>query len=338
MERVRDRMKHILNRLINQESITTEEARNVLVNISEGKYNQSQIASFLTVYMMRNITLEELQGFRDALLDLCIPVDISDFNAIDLCGTGGDGKNTFNISTLASFITAGAGVKVAKHGNYGVSSASGSSNVMEALGVKFTNNTDVLKNTLDKAGICVMHAPLFHPAMKNVAPIRRELGVKTFFNMLGPMVNPAFPKNQMVGVFNLELQRLYGYLYQNTDKNYSIVHALDGYDEISLTGKTKIITNQSEIMLEPTDLGLIQIQQSDIFGGDTVESSAKIFKSIIAGKGTEAQNNVVCANAGLAIATVNNISHQDGFNLAKESLANGKAKQSLEQLIELSNK
>ena len=338
MERVRDRMKHILNRLINQESITTEEARNVLVNISEGKYNQSQIASFLTVYMMRNITLEELQGFRDALLDLCIPVDISDFNAIDLCGTGGDGKNTFNISTLASFITAGAGVKVAKHGNYGVSSASGSSNVMEALGVKFTNNTDVLKNTLDKAGICVMHAPLFHPAMKNVAPIRRELGVKTFFNMLGPMVNPAFPKNQMVGVFNLELQRLYGYLYQNTDKNYSIVHALDGYDEISLTGKTKIITNQSEIMLEPTDLGLVQIQQSDIFGGDTVESSAKIFKSIIAGKGTEAQNNVVCANAGLAIATVNNISHQDGFNLAKESLANGKAKQSLEQLIELSNK
>ena len=288
--------------------------------------------------MMRNITLEELQGFRDALLDLCIHVDISDFNAIDLCGTGGDGKNTFNISTLASFITAGAGVKVAKHGNYGVSSASGSSNVMEALGVKFTNNTDVLKNTLDKAGICVMHAPLFHPAMKNVAPIRRELGVKTFFNMLGPMVNPAFPKNQMVGVFNLELQRLYGYLYQNTDKNYSIVHALDGYDEISLTGKTKIITNQSEIMLEPTDLGLVQIQQSDIFGGDTVESSAKIFKSIIAGKGTEAQNNVVCANAGLAIATVNNISHQDGFNLAKESLANGKAKQSLEQLIELSNK
>ena len=235
-------MKQILNRLINQESISAEEARNVLVNISEGQYNQSQIASFLTVYMMRNITLEELKGFRDALLDLCIPVDISEFNAIDLCGTGGDGKDTFNISTLASFITAGAGVKVAKHGNYGVSSASGSSNVMEALGVKFTNNIDVLKNTIDKAGICVMHAPLFHPAMKNVAPIRRELGVKTFFNMLGPMVNPAFPKNQMVGVFNLELQRLYGYLYQNTDKNYSIVHALDGYDEISLTGKTKIIT------------------------------------------------------------------------------------------------
>ncbi|PSG90847.1 anthranilate phosphoribosyltransferase [Aurantibacter aestuarii] len=329
-------MKQILNRLINQESISAEEARNVLVNISEGQYNQSQIASFLTVYMMRNITLEELQGFRDALLDLCIPVDISEFNAIDLCGTGGDGKDTFNISTLASFITAGAGVKVAKHGNYGVSSASGSSNVMEALGVKFTNNIDVLKNTIDKAGICVMHAPLFHPAMKNVAPIRRELGVKTFFNMLGPMVNPAFPKNQMVGVFNLELQRLYGYLYQNTDKNYSIVHALDGYDEISLTGKTKIITNSSEVMLEPSDLGLKQIQQSDIFGGDSVESSANIFKNIISGQGTEAQNNVVCANAGLAIATVNNISHKDGFELAKQSLESGRAKQSLEKLIELS--
>ena len=329
-------MKHILNRLINQESISSEEAKHVLVNISEGQYNQSQIASFLTVYMMRSITLEELQGFRDALLELCIPVDLSNFNAIDLCGTGGDGKDTFNISTLASFITAGAGVKVAKHGNYGVSSASGSSNVMEALGVKFTNDVDILKRTIDEAGICVMHAPLFHPAMKNVAPIRRELGVKTFFNMLGPMVNPSFPKNQMVGVFNLELQRLYGYLYQNTDKNYSIVHALDGYDEISLTGQTKIISNKSEIMLSPSDLGLEQIEQSEIFGGATVEAAAITFKNIIEGKGTNAQNNVVCANAGLAIATVNGISHNEGFELAKESLVNGKAKASLEKLIELS--
>lgn len=330
-------MKHILNRLINQESISSEEAKNVLVNISEGLYNQSQIASFLTVYMMRSITIEELQGFRDALLELCIPVDLADFNAIDLCGTGGDGKDTFNISTLASFITAGAGVKVAKHGNYGVSSASGSSNVMEALGVKFTNDVDKLKRSIDKAGICVMHAPLFHPAMKNVAPIRRELGVKTFFNMLGPMVNPAFPKNQMVGVFNLELQRLYGYLYQKTDKNYSIVHALDGYDEISLTGQTKIVSNKSEIMLSPSDLGLEQIEQSQIFGGDSVESAAKIFKNIIENKGTEAQNNVVCANAGLAIATVKGISHNEGFELAKESLTNKKAKLCLQKLIELSN-
>lgn len=330
-------MKELLNRLINHESISSEEAKNVLVNISEGQYNTSQIASFLTVYMMRSITLEELQGFRDALLELCIAIDLTDFNAIDLCGTGGDGKNTFNISTLASFVTAGAGVKVAKHGNYGVSSASGSSNVMEALGVKFTNDEATLQKCIDEAGICVLHAPLFHPAMKNVAPIRRELGVKTFFNMLGPMVNPSFPKNQMVGVFNLELQRLYGYLYQKTDKNYSIVHALDGYDEISLTGSTKVITNSSELMLDPCDLKLDTLEQSEIFGGDTVAEAAKIFEAIINGKGTDAQNNVVCANAGLAIATVEGISHSEGFERAQESLQSGKAKSSLNQLIALTN-
>ena len=329
-------MKQLLNRLINQESISSEEAKQVLVNISKGDYNQSQIASFLTVYMMRSITLEELKGFRDALLELCLPIDLTDFNAIDLCGTGGDGKDTFNISTLSSFVTAGAGVKVAKHGNYGVSSACGSSNVMEYLGIKFSNDEDFLKQSIDKAGICVLHAPLFHPAMKNVAPIRRELGVKTFFNMLGPMVNPSFPKNQIVGVFNLELLRLYGYLYQNTDKNYSIVHALDGYDEISLTGKTKVISNHSETLFSPEDLGVQQIKQSDIFGGNTIEDSAKIFLNVINGKGTEPQNNVVCANAGLAIATSNQIEHKDGFELAKESLLSGKAKHCLDKLIELS--
>ncbi len=329
-------MKQLLNRLINHESISSEEAKQVLVNISEGLYNQNQIASFLTVYMMRSITLEELRGFRDALLELCIAIDLKDFNAIDLCGTGGDGKDTFNISTLSSFVTAGAGVNVAKHGNYGVSSACGSSNVMEYLGIKFSSDEDFLKRCIDKTGICVLHAPLFHPAMKNVAPIRRELGVKTFFNMLGPMVNPSFPKNQMVGVFNLELQRLYGYLYQQTDKNYSIVHALDGYDEISLTGKTKVISNTTETMFSPEDLGVKQIQQGDIFGGNTVKGAANIFINVIGGKGTEAQNNVVCANAGLAIATSKQISHQDGFNLAKESLLSGKAKSTLNKLIELS--
>ncbi|MFT5216186.1 MAG: anthranilate phosphoribosyltransferase [Glaciecola sp.] len=329
-------MKQLLNRLINHESISSKEAKQVLVNISEGEYNQNQIASFLTVYMMRSITLEELRGFRDALLELCIAIDLKDFNAIDLCGTGGDGKDTFNISTLSSFVTAGAGVNVAKHGNYGVSSACGSSNVMEYLGIKFSSDEDFLKRCIDKTGICVLHAPLFHPAMKNVAPIRRELGVKTFFNMLGPMVNPSFPKNQMVGVFNLELQRLYGYLYQQTDKNYSIVHALDGYDEISLTGKTKVISNTTETMFSPEDLGVKQIQQGDIFGGNTVKDAANIFINVIGGKGTEAENNVVCANAGLAIATSKQISHQDGFNLAKESLLSGKAKSTLNKIIELS--
>jgi anthranilate phosphoribosyltransferase len=329
-------MKAILNRLINHESISSDEAKEVLVNISKGAYNQSQIASFLTVYMMRNITLQELRGFREALLELCIPVDLSDYNTIDLCGTGGDGKDTFNISTLASFVTSGAGIHVAKHGNYGVSSACGSSNVMEYLGVKFSNNPDFLKSSIEKAGICILHAPLFHPAMKNVAPIRRELGVKTFFNMLGPMVNPAFPNNQMVGVFNLELLRLYAYLYQNTNINYSIVHALDGYDEISLTGNTKIVTNRQEQILAPQDLGLDNLDQNSIHGGNSIESAAKIFLNVISGHGTEAQQNVVCANAGLAIATVKGMSHQDGFDLAKESLISGKAKKSLETLIQLS--
>lgn len=329
-------MKNLLNRLINHEHISSQEAKQVLVNISNGMYNPSQIASFLTVFMMRSITIDELKGFRDALLELCIAVNLKDFNAIDLCGTGGDGKDTFNISTLASFITAGAGVNVAKHGNYGVSSTCGSSNVMEYLGIKFSNDIDFLKRSIDKTGICVLHAPLFHPAMKHVAPIRRELGVKTFFNMLGPMVNPAFPKNQMVGVFNLELQRKYSYLYQSTNKNYSIVHALDGYDEISLTGKAKIISNNAEILFSPQDLGISTITQESIFGGSTVEASAKIFIDVINGKGTEQQNNVVCANAGLAIATTKQIDHKTGFELAKQSLFSGKAQASLNKLIALS--
>lgn len=329
-------MKQILNRLINQESISSEEAKHVLVNISKGDYNQSQIAAFLTVYMMRSVTINELQGFRDALLELCLHVDLDAYNGIDLCGTGGDGKDTFNISTLASFVTAGAGINVTKHGNYGVSSACGSSNVMEFLGIKFTSDINFLKRSLDAAGICVLHAPLFHPAMKNVAPIRKDLAVKTFFNMLGPMVNPAFPKNQLVGVFNLELLRMYSYLYQNTDINYTILHALDGYDEISLTGPTKVIRNASETMISPDFFGVNTLDQSAIYGGDSVETAAKIFTQILNGQGTDAQNNVVCANAAMAIATVNNSSVEDSFALAKESLLSGKAKTKFEKLVEIS--
>lgn len=329
-------MKNVLNRLIAHETISTEEAKQIIINISNDMYNPSQIACFLSVYLMRSITIEELRGFRDALLELCIPIDLSDYNAIDIVGTGGDGKNTFNISTLSSFITAGAGIHVSKHGNYGVSSTSGSSNVMEHLGVKFSNNKDFLKNCLDKSGICILHAPLFHPAMKNVAPIRKELGVKTFFNMLGPMVNPSFPKNQLLGVYNLEILRLYSFLYQKTDKNYNIVYALDGYDEISLTGKAKLISNHSETLFSPKDLGLKTIKPSEIFGGDSIKEAANLFVNIIDGKGTEAQNNVVCTNAGLAIATSRQIAHSEGFELAKESLLSGKAKQSLYKLIALS--
>lgn len=316
--------------------LSKEEAKNVLVNISNGSYNTSQIASFLTVYMMRSISIDELAGFREALLELCIRIDLSAYNTIDLCGTGGDGKDTFNISTLASFVAAGAGVKVAKHGNYGVSSVSGSSNVMEKLGIKFSNDTDFLEKCIDKAGICILHAPLFHPAMKNVGPIRKELAVKTFFNMLGPMVNPSFPKNQLVGVFNLELARMYAYLYQNTDTNFTILHSLDGYDEVSLTGPTKMITSKMEGMLYPEDFGVRIVLQSEIEGGTTIEESAQMFTNIISGKGSEAQNNVVCANAAMAIATVTKCSPLEGFQKAKESLLSGNGLVVLEKLKEFS--
>lgn len=329
-------MKNILNRLINHEVLSKEEAKNVLVNISNGSYNPSQIAAFLTVYMMRSISLDELAGFREALLELCVRIDLSAYNTIDLVGTGGDGKDTFNISTLASFITAGAGIKVTKHGNYGVSSISGSSNVMENLGIKFSNDKDFLEKCVDQAGICILHAPLFHPAMKNVGPIRKELGMRTFFNVLGPMINPSFPKNQLLGVFNLELARMYGYLYQNTDSNFTILHSLDGYDEVSLTGATKIITQSKEMMLNPSDFGVRQLLQSEIEGGKTIEESAQMFMNIISGKGTEAQNNVVCANAALAIATVNGNPILESFELAKESLLSGKALLALNKLKELS--
>ena len=328
-------MKHILSRLINHETISSEEAKQILINISKGNYNQSQIASFLTVFMMRSITLDELKGFRNALLELCVPVDLSAYNPIDLCGTGGDGKDTFNISTLSSFVTAAAGIPVAKHGNYGVSSACGSSNVLEFLGVTFTNDVKFLERAIDTAGICVLHAPLFHPAMKKIAHIRQGLGVKTFFNMLGPMVNPSAPKNQMVGVFNLELLRLYAYLYQDSDINYSIVHDLGGYDEISLTNTVKIVSNKSEVLFSAKDLGLKNNTQEAIFGGNTIAEASKIFKKIIEGQGSKAQNNVVCANAGLAIATAKKLTHIEGYELAKEALFSGKANQCLTKLIAL---
>jgi anthranilate phosphoribosyltransferase len=329
-------MKTILNRLINHEMLSAAEAKNVLVNISNGNYNPSQIASFLTVYMMRSISIEELSGFREALLELCLRIDLSAYNTIDLCGTGGDGKDTFNISTLASFVTAGAGIKVAKHGNYGVSSISGSSNVMETLGVKFSNDNEFLEKCVDQAGICILHAPLFHPAMKNVGPIRKELGVRTFFNMLGPMINPSFPKNQLVGVFNLELARIYGYLYQNTDRNFTILHSLDGYDEISLTCPTKFISNTKEGILNPDDFGVRSLIQTEIEGGKTIEASAEMFMEVISGKGTEAQNNVVCANAAMAIATVTQCTPLEGFETAKESLLSRKGLVALNKLQELS--
>ena len=327
-------MKDILNQLIEFKTLDRDTSYKVLIELAEGKYNNSQMAAFLTTYMMRPVTVNELEGFRDAMLDLCVRVEIEEYDAMDLCGTGGDGKDTFNISTLSSFIVAGAGQNVAKHGNNGVSSICGSSNLLQSLGYEFTNDVDELKSTLDRAGICFLHAPLFHPAMKNIAPIRRELGVKTFFNMLGPVVNPAFVKKQIVGVFNLELARLYGYLYRQTDKQFVILHALDGYDEISLTGSFKSISNQGEHLLGPADIGFDELDAEEIVGGKDISDSSKIFLDILKGNGTRAQRNVVVANAGYAIYAAN---QKDGIehsiNRAAESLDSGKAYETLKKFL-----
>ncbi len=328
-------MKNILSKLFQHKRLTRVEAKEILTNISNEVYNEAQIAAFITVYLMRSISVEELSGFRDALLELCLKVDLDGVPTIDLCGTGGDGKNTFNISTLSSFVVAGAGYKVAKHGNYGVSSKSGSSNVLEALGYKFTNDNDQLKRQLEATNLCFLHAPLFHPAMKAVGPIRRQLGIKTFFNMLGPMVNPSFPKYQMVGVFSLELARLYQYIFQQTDQKYAIVHALDGYDEISLTGNVKIKTNGWEKVLTPAQLGKKQLQPEQLFGGETVKEAAKIFTNILENKGTSAQVDAVAVNSGMAIHCIcPEKSIEDCVKEAEESIKNGQALKMFTGLIE----
>lgn len=325
-------MKDILNQLIEHKSLDRETARQILVKLAQGEYNESQIAAFLTVFLMRSITVEELQGFREAMLELCIPLDLSAYDPIDLCGTGGDGKDTFNISTLSSFIVAGAGQPVAKHGNNGVSSICGSSNLLAHFGYTFTNDKEEILRSMEESNICFLHAPLFHPAMKNVAPIRQQLGVKTFFNMLGPMVNPAFPNKQLVGVFSLELARLYAYLYQQTEKQFVILHALDGYDEISLTGSFKMISNAGEQVLSPADIGLKQLRPEEIRGGDTVEESARVFLKILQGEGTEAQESVVLANAGAALACGKGLSFTDALEEARESLRTGKALETFRKL------
>jgi len=332
-------MKDILNDLYEHKTLDKPTAQKVLRNLAQGEYNHSHIASFLTVYLMRSITVEELEGLRDAMLELCLPIDLQRYDAIDLCGTGGDGKDTFNISTTASFIVAGAGQNVAKHGNYGVSSVCGSSNLLAHFGYEFTDDKDELTRSLDEAGICFLHAPLFHPAMKNVAPIRKELGIKTFFNMLGPMVNPSFPAKQLVGVFSLDLARLYAYLYQLGDKDFIILHSLDGYDEISLTGPFKMISRQGEKILYPQDLGLSQWGQSELYGGQNIEESAQTFLNILEAKGSQAQKEVAIANAGMALFCANqNLGIEDAVANARESLESGKAYQKFKKLIGKPNK
>jgi anthranilate phosphoribosyltransferase len=327
-------MKQILNHLFENKTFTREQSRDILTIIAQGKYNNSQMAAFMTAYCMRSITVNELEGFRDAMLDLCLPIDLETDDLIDLCGTGGDGKDTFNISTLASFVVAGAGYKVAKHGNYGVSSGCGSSNVMEYLGYAFTNDSDKLKSSILNANICFLHAPLFHPAMKTVAPIRKELGVKTFFNMLGPLVNPAKPNNQLVGVYNLELARIYAYLYQKSPTKYTIVNALEGYDEVSLTCDFKTFSADGEKINSIEELGFERLDPRVITGGETVSESAAIFMNVLNGEGTKAQNNVVLANAALAIKTIHpQKTFADCFYEAEEALISKRALGSFKTLL-----
>ncbi|MDA3942423.1 MAG: anthranilate phosphoribosyltransferase [Bacteroidetes bacterium] len=328
-------MKAILEQLFQYQQLSYDQARDVLIRITAGQYNQPQIAAFMTAFIMRPPAVEELSGFRDALLGLCIPLKLTSEPAIDLCGTGGDGKNTFNISTLTAFVVAGAGQKVIKHGNYGVSSVSGSSNVLEALGYRFTNKESQLQKELDLAGICFLHAPLFHPSMKTVAPVRSALGVKTFFNMLGPLVNPAKPTYQLSGVFNLEIARKYQYIFQRGEQEATIVYSLDGYDECTLTAETRVLKTNQEFWLSPSDFGLSENQPTAIIGGNNSAEAAQLFLTILKGQGTEAQQNTVIANAALALQHFHNESLIDSVARARESLQDKKAFQIFKKLLEI---
>jgi anthranilate phosphoribosyltransferase len=329
-------MREILNHLFEHKTLTREEAERVLTNIAKGIYSESEIAAFLSVYLMRSITVEELTGFRDALLNLCIRIDLSEYETMDVCGTGGDGKDTFNISTLTAFVLAGAGIKIAKHGNYGVSSTCGSSNIMEYFGYKFSTDNGKLKNEIDKSGICFLHAPLFNPAMKNVAPVRKALKIKTFFNMLGPMVNPSFPTTQMTGVYSLELARLYNYLYQQSSMKYIIIFSLDGYDEVSLTSEFKYILNGVEQIESPENMNYKRALQSDLRGGGNIQESAKLFLKILKGEGTSTQFEVVTVNAQMAIKCYYpSKSFEECREISYESLLTGNAYRSFNKLIEL---
>lgn len=329
-------MKDTLNYLFAGNNLTKEEAHQILVHIAEGRFSDSEIASFLTVFRMRRITSEELSGFRQALLELCVAVDLSEYNTIDVVGTGGDGKDTFNISTLSAFVLAGAGIKVTKHGNYGLSSVSGSSNMFEYFGYQFSNNANKLRREVEQAGICFLHAPLFHPAMKSVGPVRKALKVKTLFNMMGPIINPSLPKNQMVGVYDLDVMDLYHEVFRESGQNYLIIHSLDGYDEISLTGDARFVSNLTEDNLAPADFGLTKVSPEELYGGETVADAAKIFKSVLERTGTLAQQNVVIANTALGIQCVYpEKSLADCVAEARESLESKKALGAFKKLMEL---
>jgi anthranilate phosphoribosyltransferase len=323
-------MKEILQYLFDGNTLSREQAKTSLMEVGKGMHSEVEFASFLTVFKMRPITSDELAGFRDAMVELCLVTDLSGYDAIDVVGTGGDGKNTFNISTLACFIIAGAGVNVAKHGNYAVSSTSGSSNLLELLGYQFSNDPAKLKNDLEKSNFCFMHAPLFHPAMKYIAPVRRALKVQTFFNILGPMMNPSFPKYQLLGVNNQENFDHYRNVYETLDVNFIVVNSNDGYDEVSLTDSTRFAQKEKEGYFSPADFGFEKIHPESIYGGDSIEEAAKIFMNILEGQGTPEQTNVALANAALGFHVVfPEKGLEECVEIARESLESGKALQKL---------
>ena len=331
-------MKQLLYKMFEHKNLTREEAREVLLNIADSKYNDAQLAAFMTVFLMRSITLDELTGFRDALLERRRPVNLGCDNAIDIVGTGGDGKNTFNISTATCFVVAGSGRKVVKHGNYGASSVSGASNLLEQHGVKFTADEDRLRRSLEECGVAFLHAPLFSPALKTVAPVRKALGVRNFFNMLGPLVNPTLPRYQLLGVYNLKLMRLYNYLTAREGINCTVVHSLDGYDEISLTSPLKIATANGEKLLTPADMGFETVSPEELSGGDTVESAAVIFDNVLSGRGTRAQTDCVIANAAVALQTLEpNLSLEDAIETARETIVSGRAMEAFRKFCSLNS-
>ncbi|WP_312556282.1 anthranilate phosphoribosyltransferase [Empedobacter brevis] len=328
-------MKKLLNLLFENYTLSEEEAYQIMVEISEEKYSTIELASFLTIFNMRNITLDELKGYRRALLDLCIKIDLPK-QAIDIVGTGGDGKDTFNISTLSAFVLAGAGEKIIKQGNYGASSVSGSSNMLDYFGYKFSTHQEQLKREYEKVGITFLHAPLFHPALAKVAPIRKGLAVKTFFNLMGPLVNPVQPQFQNLGTFDIKTARLYHYVMQNSGINYSISTALAGYDEISLTSPTKVYNNSGEFILESKDFGLSTLQPDEIEGGKSIEENAKIFLNVLEETSTKAQKEVVLANAALALKTIYPTKDLiECVAIANESLESKKALNSFQKLMKL---
>ena len=329
-------MKRYLEQLIGGETLSREAMHQIMLGITEEKYNEPQIAALLMALQTRGVTVDEMLGLRDGLLETGKRVDLGDENTLDIVGTGGDGKNTFNISTCAAFVIAGAGYKVAKHGNVGSTSVSGASNVLEGHGVRFTDQETLLRRSLDEANFCYLHAPLFAYGMKFVGPVRRALQVPTCFNLLGPLVNPSHPRNSLHGTANQAQMRLYVALHQRIGDNFGVQTSYDGYDEISLTSGFKLVTNHFEKVFTPKDLGFNYVDPSAIHGGHTAEEAMQIFDQVLMGTSSTEQRDVVLANAACGISIIDrNLSIEDSVQLARESLESGRALQSLRKYIEI---